>query len=76
LKLPNISRTLRHTFAGEVLRAGGGAFTLQQLLSHTSLSMTNRYVALAQADIEAQHRQFSPADRLKGKVKLSKQSFG
>jgi hypothetical protein len=27
--------------------------------------MTNRYVALAQADIENQQRQFSPADRLK-----------
>lgn len=57
--------TLRHTFAAEFLRAGGNVFTLQQLLGHTTLSMTNRYVALAQADIEAQHRQFSPADRLR-----------
>ena len=57
--------TMRHTFAVEFLRAGGNVFTLQQLLGHTSLSMTNRYVALAQADIEAQHRQFSPADRMK-----------
>ncbi len=59
--------TFRHTFAVEFLRAGGNVFTLQQLLGHTSLTMTNRYVALAQADIEAQHRQFSPADRLKGR---------
>lgn len=57
--------TMRHTFAVEFLRAGGNVFTLQQILGHTTLSMTNRYVALAQADIEAQHRQFSPADRLK-----------
>ncbi len=57
--------TFRHTFAVEFLRAGGNVFTLQQLLGHTSLTMTNRYVALAQADLEAQHRQFSPVERLK-----------
>ena len=57
--------TLRHTFAVEYLRAGGNVFALQQILGHTSIQMTNRYVALAQADIEAQHRQFSPADRLR-----------
>src|SRR5262249_54824408 len=59
--------TFRHTLGVEFLRAGGNVFTLQQLLGHTDLKMTNRYVALAQADIENQHRQFSPADRLKGR---------
>jgi len=57
--------TFRHTFAIEFLRNGGNVFSLQQILGHTSLHMTNRYVALAQADIENQHRQFSPADRLR-----------
>lgn len=56
--------TFRNTFAVEFLRGGGNLFSLQQLLGHSSLSMTNRYVALAQGDIENQHRQFSPADRL------------
>jgi site-specific recombinase XerD len=60
-----LPHTFRHTFAVMFLRAGGNTFTLQQLLGHTSLAMTNRYVALAQADIENQHRQFSPADHLK-----------
>ena len=55
----------RHTFAVEFLRAGGNVFTLKELLGHTTLHMTNRYVALAQADIQNQHRQFSPADHLK-----------
>lgn len=57
--------TFRHTMAVEYLRAGGNVFSLKELLGHTTLAMTNRYVALAQADIEAQHRQFSPVDRLK-----------
>jgi site-specific recombinase XerD len=57
--------TFRHTFAVMFLRNGGNVFTLQQLLGHNRLDMTNRYVTLAQADIENQHRQFSPADRMK-----------
>ncbi|HZO87079.1 MAG TPA: tyrosine-type recombinase/integrase [Chthonomonadaceae bacterium] len=44
--------TWRHTFTVEFLRAGGNVFSLQQMLGHTNLQMTNRYVALAQADIE------------------------
>jgi integrase/recombinase XerC/integrase/recombinase XerD len=59
--------TFRHTFAVEFLRAGGNVFTLKEILGHTSLTMTNRYVAIAQADIAAQHARFSPADRLRRK---------
>jgi integrase/recombinase XerC len=58
--------TFRHTFAVEFLRAGGNLFTLQTLLGHTSLAMSRRYTALAQADLEKQHRQFSPVDQMKG----------
>jgi site-specific recombinase XerD len=59
------THTFRHTFSVEFLRAGGNVFTLKELLGHTTLAMVNHYVALAQADIENQHRQFSPADRLR-----------
>jgi site-specific recombinase XerD len=55
---------LRRTFAVSLLRNGGNVFALQAMLGHTDLQMTRRYVAIADADIEAQHRQFSPADRL------------
>ncbi len=56
--------TFRHTFAVEFLNNGGNVFSLKQLLGHTSLQVTNRYVALAQADIRHQHHNFSPGDRL------------
>ncbi len=57
--------TFRHSFAVTFLRHGGNTFSLKGMLGHSALYMTNRYVALAQADIENQHRQFSPADSLK-----------
>lgn len=59
--------TIRHTFAVMFLRAGGSVFTLKEMLGHTDLAMTNRYVALAQADVQNQHRQFSPVENLKRK---------
>jgi site-specific recombinase XerD len=59
--------TFRHTFAVEFLRAGGNVFTLKELLGHTTLAMVNRYVALADADIENQHRQFSPVERMRAR---------
>lgn len=60
--------TFRHTFAVEFLRAGGNAPSLQRMMGHTNLAMTNRYLALAQADMQQQHRQFSPANRLKKRM--------
>lgn len=56
--------TFRHTFAVQFLRAGGNVFTLKEILGHTTLTMVNRYVAFAQADIENQHRLYAPGDRL------------
>ncbi|MBI3944867.1 MAG: tyrosine-type recombinase/integrase [Armatimonadetes bacterium] len=57
--------TLRHTAAVMFLRACGNVFALKQLLGHTELRMVNRYVALAQADLEAQHRAFSPVEHIR-----------
>lgn len=57
--------TFRHTCAVEFLRAGGGVFVLKAMLGHTSLAVTNRYCAVAQADIQSQHQKFSPVERLR-----------
>ncbi|HEY3268666.1 MAG TPA: tyrosine-type recombinase/integrase [Armatimonadota bacterium] len=57
----------RHTFAVTFLRNGGNVFSLQKMLGHTSLVVTRRYVALAEADIARQHEMYSPVAALNGK---------
>ena len=57
--------TFRNTAAIFFLRNGGNAFALREMLGHTTMAMTNKYVAIAQADVERQHRMYSPVDWLK-----------
>ena len=55
----------RHGAALEMLRSGASALHVKALLGHRTLDMTERYVALNEADIRDVHRQHSPTDRLK-----------
>ena len=54
----------RRGFAVEFLRNGGDVFTLQQILGHSSLEMTRRYVSFLDEDLKSAHLRFSPGDRL------------
>jgi site-specific recombinase XerD len=61
------AHVFRHYAAVSFLRAGGNVFALKELLGHTTLDMTQKYVRFVAADVQAQHRLFSPGDRLKAK---------
>lgn len=56
---------LRRTFAVTWLRNGANVFSLQAMLGHSDLRMTQRYLSLARADIADQAKKFSPADNLR-----------
>ena len=59
--------TLHHTFAVLYIRNGGDSFSLQEILGHSTLEMTRRYVNLASRDVAEQHKKFSPMEGLLAK---------
>lgn len=55
----------RHTMAVKFLvNSGGDLMTLKEILGHTSVVVTEKYLHLANTHIKDQHRRFSPMDRL------------
>lgn len=50
----------RHTFAITCLRNGMSAYALQMALGHATMEMVRVYLEIAQADLDAAHRQASP----------------
>jgi site-specific recombinase XerD len=54
----------RRTFAIWSLRAGMNIYSLQALMGHADLKMLQRYLALVEADLEAQHREHGAVDTM------------
>lgn len=57
--------SLRHSFAKFWIKNGGGAFQLQQMLCHSDLTMTRRYVQLFSDDLSDDVMNFNPLDSLR-----------
>lgn len=50
----------RRTFATNYIRNGGDPLTLQRLLGHSTLAMTNEYVKLSGVDLKDAMREYDP----------------
>lgn len=55
----------RRAFAVNFLRNGGNVITLQRLLGHANIAMTEKYVQLVTDDLQASHARFGIVDNLK-----------
>lgn len=56
---------LRHNFAKGWVQNNGNMFKLQQILGHSSLDMTRRYVKMFSEDIKEGFDKYSPLDTIK-----------
>lgn len=57
--------TFRHTMAKFYILNGGDAFTLQQILGHSTLDIVRHYVQLFRSEVQQQHRKFSPVENMR-----------
>ncbi|MEW9674145.1 tyrosine-type recombinase/integrase [Ammoniphilus sp. 3BR4] len=58
------AHTFRHTFAHRCLMAGMDIFTLQKLLRHNDLSMTQKYVAIWGTALKEQNDKYNPLNNI------------
>lgn len=56
---------LRHSFSREWIRNNGNVFALQQMLGHTTLDMSRKYVRLYANDLKQGFDAYSPLDNIK-----------
>lgn len=61
---------LRHTFASWFMMRGGNIYTLQKLLGHSSIAMTERYSHLASGHLKSEMALFESAIPVKAKTPI------
>lgn len=64
---------LRHSYATKYLENEGNVFTLQQVMGHTKLDMTKRYISVSNRLIKEDHQKASPLNNIiKRNTKMTK----
>src|SRR5690606_1130788 len=58
------AHSFRHTFAQKALMAGMDVFTLQKMLRHKKLAMTEKYLALWGTALAEQNEKYNPLNNL------------
>lgn len=69
---PRGAHSFRHTFAKHYILNGGNAFVLQKLLTHSDLTMTQKYIRLFDADLKLGFNDICPLDNYSKQQKIIK----
>jgi len=58
------AHTFRHTYAQRYILAGGDVFSLQKILRHSNISMTEKYVSMWGLALQEQNEKYNPLNHM------------